>query len=62
MFQDEAGFGRINKPKACWCKKGIILNSNKTIDKYNQIWYNSVGDENEKTYDNRGRIQLGERN
>ena len=22
MFQDEAGFGRINKPKACWCKKG----------------------------------------
>lgn len=23
MYQDEAGFGRINKPKACWCKKGI---------------------------------------
>ena len=23
MFQDEAGFGRINKPKRCWCKKGI---------------------------------------
>ncbi len=23
MFQDEAGFGRINKPKNCWCKKGI---------------------------------------
>ena len=22
MFQDEAGFGRINKPKACWCRKG----------------------------------------
>lgn len=22
MFQDEAGFGRINKPKRCWCKKG----------------------------------------
>ena len=22
MFQDEAGFGRINKPKYCWCKKG----------------------------------------
>jgi len=21
MFQDEAGFGRINKPKYCWCKK-----------------------------------------
>ena len=20
MFQDEAGFGRINKPKGCWCK------------------------------------------
>jgi len=19
MFQDEAGFGRINKPKSCWC-------------------------------------------
>ena len=19
MFQDEAGFGRINKPKYCWC-------------------------------------------
>ncbi len=23
MFQDEAGFGRINKPKYCWCKKGF---------------------------------------
>ncbi len=23
MFQDEAGFGRINKPKRCWCTKGI---------------------------------------
>lgn len=23
MYQDEAGFGRINKPKACWCKKGV---------------------------------------
>ncbi|MBQ2348073.1 MAG: IS630 family transposase, partial [Clostridia bacterium] len=23
MFQDEAGFGRINRPKNCWCKKGI---------------------------------------
>ena len=23
MFSDEAGFGRINKPKYCWCKKGI---------------------------------------
>lgn len=22
MFQDEAGFGRINKPRYCWCKKG----------------------------------------
>ncbi len=22
MFQDEAGFGRINKAKYCWCKKG----------------------------------------
>ena len=22
MFQDEAGFGRINKPKYCWCKMG----------------------------------------
>lgn len=22
MFQDEAGFGRINTPKYCWCKKG----------------------------------------
>lgn len=22
MFQDEAGFGRINKPKRCWCPKG----------------------------------------
>ena len=22
MFEDEAGFGRINKPKACWCTKG----------------------------------------
>lgn len=23
MFQDEAGFGRINKPRYCWCAKGI---------------------------------------
>ena len=23
MFQDEAGFGRINRPKYCWCRKGI---------------------------------------
>ena len=23
MFQDEAGFGRINKPKYCWCEKEI---------------------------------------
>lgn len=23
LFQDEAGFGRINKPKNCWCTKGI---------------------------------------
>ena len=23
MFQDEAGFGRINKPKYCWCEKGV---------------------------------------
>ena len=23
MFQDEAGFGRINKPKYCWCQEGI---------------------------------------
>ena len=23
MFEDEASFGRINKPKYCWCKKGI---------------------------------------
>ena len=23
MFQDEAGFGRINQPKYCWCVKGI---------------------------------------
>lgn len=23
MFQDEAGFGRINKPKYCWCEMGI---------------------------------------
>ncbi|MFR7744614.1 MAG: hypothetical protein ACLU3I_16125 [Acutalibacteraceae bacterium] len=21
MFQDEAGFGRINHPKYCWCEK-----------------------------------------
>lgn len=26
MFYDEAGFGRINKPKYCWCKKGIRPN------------------------------------
>lgn len=23
IFQDEAGFGRINKPEYCWCEKGI---------------------------------------
>lgn len=23
MFQDEAGFRRINKPKRCWCICGI---------------------------------------
>ena len=23
MFQDEAGFGRINKPKRCWCPSGV---------------------------------------
>ena len=23
MFADEAGFGRINKPKYCWCTKGM---------------------------------------
>ena len=23
MFQYEAGFGRINRPKYCWCKKGV---------------------------------------
>jgi len=23
MFQDEAGFGRINKPKNCWCYSGL---------------------------------------
>lgn len=23
MFQDEAGFGRINKPKYCWCASGV---------------------------------------
>lgn len=26
MFQDEAGFGRIHKPKYCWCEKGIRPN------------------------------------
>jgi transposase len=25
-FQDEAGFGRINKPKRCWCNKGLRPN------------------------------------
>ncbi len=23
MFEDEAGFGRINTPKYCWCLKGM---------------------------------------
>jgi putative transposase len=23
MFQDEAGFGRIHKPKSCWCPAGV---------------------------------------
>ena len=26
MFEDEAGFGRINKPKYCWCEKGVRPN------------------------------------
>ena len=26
MFGDEAGFGRINKPKYCWCEKGVRPN------------------------------------
>ncbi len=26
MFQDEAGFGRINKPEYCWCEKGVQPN------------------------------------
>ena len=26
MFQDEAGFGRINKPRYCWCRKGVRPN------------------------------------
>jgi len=26
MFQDEAGFGRINKPRYCWCRKEIRPN------------------------------------
>ena len=26
MFRGEAGFGRINKPKRCWCSKGIRPN------------------------------------
>lgn len=26
MFQDEAGFGRINKPKYCWCFPGYRPN------------------------------------
>ncbi len=25
MFQDETGFGRINRPKYCWYEKGIRL-------------------------------------
>ena len=24
MFQDEAGFGRISKPKYCWSRKQVI--------------------------------------
>ena len=23
LFEDEAGFGRINKPKYCWCEKSV---------------------------------------
>jgi putative transposase len=26
MFGDEGGFGRINKPKYCWCEKGVRPN------------------------------------
>jgi hypothetical protein len=32
MFQDEAGFGRINKPKRCWCSRGVRLFHVQTID------------------------------
>ena len=28
MFQDEAGFGRINKPKYCWSQEGIRPSGN----------------------------------
>ena len=24
MFQDEAGFGRINRLKHCWCRRGFV--------------------------------------
>ena len=44
MFQDEAGFGRINKPKYCWCDKGIrpsVLNH-----KYKQFFDTDWADMN----------------
>ena len=27
MFQDEVGFGRINKPKYCWCRRHLTERS-----------------------------------
>ena len=36
MFQDEAGFGRVNKPKRCWSKKGD--SSLRPLSSYQRIY------------------------
>ena len=47
MYQDEAGFGRINKPRACWCIKGIrpvvpSLRVREYVYTYTNRWINGI--------------------
>lgn len=40
IYQDEAGFGRINKPKACWCGNGIrpVVPYTPELNSIEMIW------------------------
>ena len=47
MFQDEAGFGRINKPKRCWCGNKIrpcvpCHRIREYINAYGAVFFNQV--------------------